>query len=250
MLKNSRPRAPRVDHAFAPAERDVERRARIEGNASSRASPLPEPLGMIASDASVNASADATSLTVPSPPQAIHQRHAATERGQASSRAWPPRSVTKTSPSTPCAARSAAAQLGTLTRHIRPATRAGNRVDDDGDACCAHVASLHASTFGGTNQIERSGAPRREALDVDAADAALPERQRAPAPIRCAASSPRSGSWPTRAMRRRCAALASCAITAPACARARARRASSPSACRRRPRPAGRRSASRGRAGW
>ena len=39
---------------------------------SSRASPLPDPLGTIASDASEPTSADPTSLTVPSPPHATN----------------------------------------------------------------------------------------------------------------------------------------------------------------------------------
>ena len=88
-----------IDHPFASAERNLESRRRIEGDAELAREPLPDPLGMIASEAAVNASAEATSLTVPSPPHATHSDDAAPEPASASSRACPPRSVTNTSPS-------------------------------------------------------------------------------------------------------------------------------------------------------
>ena len=54
---------------------------------TSRESPLPDPLGMIATDAGENASAEATSLTVPSPPQATHSVTPRPSAASASSRA-------------------------------------------------------------------------------------------------------------------------------------------------------------------
>jgi class 3 adenylate cyclase len=81
-----------------------------------------------------------------------------------------------------------------------------------GLACADYAPSLR-SILGPTNQISVPGG-----FDVRLSTST---RQTAPflngiarlAPIRCAASSPSSGSWPTSAMRRRVAALASCAMT-------------------------------------
>jgi len=62
--------------------------------------PLPEPAGITPSAAGPNASAAATSFTVPSPPHATTMRAPRSTAPSASSRACPPRSVIRISGST------------------------------------------------------------------------------------------------------------------------------------------------------
>jgi len=70
---------------------------------------FPEPAGTMASDTPPNASARPTSFTVPSPPQAKTSEAPRAVASRASSKAWPARSVTRTSASTPSAASTARA---------------------------------------------------------------------------------------------------------------------------------------------
>ena len=133
------------------------------------------------------------------------------------------RSVTKTSALDAARREQRRRQLGAPPRDVEPAAGAGDRVDDDGDAQRAALptTSRHRryrplssrSTFG-VHEPDQRRRPRRDVR------LSTSMRQTPPflngsgrgAPIRCAASSPRPGSWPTSAMRRRRAALASCAI--------------------------------------
>ena len=104
-------------------------------------------------------------------------------------------------------------QLGALPRDVRPAAGAGDRVDDDARRVSLTITRVYARTFGVTNQTSVPAAfDDRLATSMRQMPPFLNGSARR-APIRCAASSPRSGSWPTSAMRRRLAAFASCAIT-------------------------------------
>jgi hypothetical protein len=71
MLTNNRPSMSptSIGRAVAPSAAAMARSGRGSMR-SSRARPLPDPAGMIPSGTSPNASAEATSLIVPSPPQA------------------------------------------------------------------------------------------------------------------------------------------------------------------------------------
>ena len=118
--------------------------------------------------------------------------------------------------------------LGPRPRLVEVPAGARNRVDDDGDAdscgsrfsVLARVTNIHCagspsflSTLGVTNQAR---APARREVRLSTSMRQMPpflNGRARPAPIRCAASSPSPGSWPTSAMRRRLATLASCART-------------------------------------
>ena len=77
----------RVDHPIASAERDVEGHLRIEGDADLAGESVAGPARNDRTDAGVNASAEATSFTVPSPPHATHSVTPRPSAASASSRA-------------------------------------------------------------------------------------------------------------------------------------------------------------------
>ena len=93
-----------------PSTAQAKAAAGSSGMPSSLARPLPEPLGMTAIRAALKASAEPTSFTVPSPPQATISDTPRVTIAVARSRACPPRSVTKISASTRRADSSAAAR--------------------------------------------------------------------------------------------------------------------------------------------
>ena len=99
---------------------------------SSLARPLPDPAGMIPSGTSSNASADATSLIVPSPPQAITSRAPLRTADFASSRAWPRALGDEYLGAIAVAFDGAHRQPGARRDGASPAP-AGNRIDDDCD---------------------------------------------------------------------------------------------------------------------
>ena len=176
------------------------------GTPSARASPFPEPAGTIAIGVPVNARARDTSLTLPSPPHAITRVAPRSTAPRASSNRWPARSETRTSGTDATADEDVHRLLGPATSGIAAEREARHRIDDDGNAHWRTQRADRRSSRGGANQTS-SPAVRDPAMSIRQMPPFLSGRARR-APIRRAASTPRSGSCPTHAIDFACDASA------------------------------------------
>src|SRR5262249_42763294 len=145
MLKNRRPSdSPPSIVRLRPWSECSTARPGSDGSPSSFAKPFPDPAGMIPSGVRDPASVDATSLIVPSPPQAMTSDAPRSSAARASSRACPPRSVRWTPPATPAAVKR---RSRNATR--RPATSGVAPAPDNG----LTIATIPASAIRGRDVI-------------------------------------------------------------------------------------------------
>jgi hypothetical protein len=134
---------------------------------------------MTASRAVPNASAEATSLTVPSPPHATISDTPLVIIAAARSRACPPALGHEDFGVDAAPGQQRRSMLGALTRGVRAATSTRNRVDDD----CRPTAAAHwpgdlSQDFRWKKPDEGSGTTRRDRSEIDPGHATFAEDER------------------------------------------------------------------------
>src|SRR6185436_5978737 len=177
---NSRPLSSPTSITRSVPERSRRIAARgSAGRSKCRASPLPDPAGITPSGTGPNASAVATSFTVPSPPQATTRRAPRSTAPAASSRAWPACAVIRISGSAPAA--SSRSEAWSARRRVR------SRLLRTPAMGLRMIATRTPGTISGRHppQHPRRGEPHQSArptgwhaVDVDPADGSLAEFQR------------------------------------------------------------------------